>query len=110
MIEIFNSNLKIDVIGIREGEKLHETLVTREELMKAEDHGNYYRVKNLSTVDYERFFSEGSENRIPEEGYTSENTVRLTLKETKDLILSLNEIKEIMRSHQDPLVAEKVLI
>lgn len=109
MIDVFNSDSKIEVIGIREGEKMHETLVTREELMKAEDHGHYYRVKNLTKIDYERFFSEGSDNQLPEEGYTSENTTRLTLQQTKDLILSLKEIKEAVRAHKDPHQSEKIL-
>lgn len=97
MIDIFNYKNGSKVIGVREGEKQHETLVTCEELLKAEEYEEYYRVKNLSTVDYDKFFSEGEAVPFPKEGYTSENTKRLNPKETKDLILSLREIQELMR-------------
>jgi|WetSurMetagenome_2_1015567.scaffolds.fasta_scaffold253745_1 UDP-N-acetylglucosamine 4,6-dehydratase/5-epimerase len=93
-LEIFNSKLGLKEIGIREGEKMHETLVTQEDLMKAESYDNYYRVKNLEKLDYEKYFSEGSINHFPKEGYTSANTQRLNFEETKKLILSLKEIQE----------------
>ena len=85
---------EIHIIGIREGEKMHETLVTREELMKAEDNADFYRINNLKKIDYAEFYSLGKYENIPEEGYTSKNTHRLTLDETKDLLLSINEIKK----------------
>jgi UDP-glucose 4-epimerase len=97
MLEIFKSELEILEIGIREGEKMHETLVTREELMKAEEYEDYYRIKNLSQIDYSKFFVDGTAQEMPEEDYTSENTRRLNLQETKDLILSLKEIREILK-------------
>jgi len=100
MVELFNYDKGIEVIGIREGEKLHETLVTAEELMKAESYENYYRIRNLSTIDYDRFFVEGQQNIFPKEGYTSENTQRLSLDETKKLILSLTEIQEILNKQK----------
>jgi len=94
MLQIFGSDVGIDVIGIREGEKMHETLVTQEELMKAEEYKNYYAIRNLEKIDYEKYFSEGIEVPIPKEGYTSANTQRLSLEETKQLILTLKEIQE----------------
>jgi len=97
MADIFNYGKGIQNIGIREGEKMHETLVTREELMKADDYDNYYRVKNLSRIDYDKFYTEGQSIQIPQEGYTSENTTRLSLEETKNLILSLTEILEVLK-------------
>lgn len=96
MIDIFGSNAGKKVIGTREGEKLHETLVTQEDLMKAESFDHYYRIRNLETLDYEKFFSEGTVNNFPKEGYTSENTTRLNLDETRKLILSLREIQELL--------------
>jgi len=96
MIEIFNHKKGIKAIGTREGEKKHETLVTVEELLKAEDYENYYRIKHLSRIDYDKFFSEGSDVPFPKEGYTSENAERLTLEETKKLILSLREIQGVL--------------
>lgn len=97
MIDIFKHDKGIKIIGIREGEKIHETLVTREELMKADNLENYYKIKNLSKIDYEKFFSKGESILLSKEGYTSENTKRLTLKETKKMILSLPEIQELIK-------------
>jgi len=96
MLEIFDSKVGIKYIGIREGEKMHETLVTQEDLIKAESYDNYYRIKNLVKLDYEKYFSKGVLNQFPKEGYTSENTQRLSLKETKDLILSIKEIQDML--------------
>jgi len=96
MNEIFNHDQEMKIIGIREGEKMHETLVTREELMKAEEYEDYYRIKNLSQIDYDKYFIDGSTSRVPEEDYTSENTRRLNLEETKELIMSLEEIKAVL--------------
>jgi UDP-N-acetylglucosamine 4,6-dehydratase len=98
MREIFNYDGDIKTIGIREGEKLHETLVTQEELLKSESYDFYYRIKNLSTIDYDKYFIEGKITEFPKEGYNSENTTRLTLEETKKLILSLDEIQEELKN------------
>jgi UDP-glucose 4-epimerase len=95
MIEIFNHKKGIRVIGIREGEKKHETLISVEELMRAEDFEKYYRIKNLEQVNYDRFFTDGAYKDFPTEGYTSENTRRLSYEEIKDLILSIKEIRSI---------------
>ena len=73
---------------------MHETLVTQEELMRAEDLEDFYRIQYLMKLDYDEYFSHGKNNHIPVEGYTSENTERLNLEETKKLILSLPEIQE----------------
>jgi UDP-glucose 4-epimerase len=96
-LAVFKSNVGIRIIGIREGEKMHETLVTKEELLKAEDHGDYFRIKSLQKIDYDKYFSEGDVQSEIGEDYTSENTRRLNLEETKKLILSLKEIKEILK-------------
>lgn len=93
MIELFNYDKGVTVIGVREGEKAHETLVTREELIKAEDCGDYYKIQNFKKLDYNKFFNEGRIVDLPKDGYTSENTRRLSLKETKDLLLSIKEIQ-----------------
>ena len=96
MLDIFNSNVGIKILGIREGEKMHETLVTQEELIRAEDLVDFYRIQYLMELDYDEYFLHGKENQIPEKGYTSENTERLNLEETKKLILSLPEIQEAL--------------
>ncbi len=100
MIDIFDYDDGIKIIGIREGEKMHETLVTREELMKAESYDNYYIIKHLRQIDYDKYFVKGENVTLPEEGYTSKNTERLTLEETKGLILSLREIQGELKSRK----------
>jgi len=94
MLDIFNSNMDIKIVGTREGEKMHETLVTQEELMRAEDLEDFYKIQYLMQIDYDEYFLRGKEKKILEKGYTSENTERLNIKETKDLILSLPEIQK----------------
>jgi len=96
MLDIFKSTAGKKVIGTREGEKLHETLITQEDLAKAEEHDNFYRIRNLEKLDYDKYFTEGVADQFPKEGYTSENTKRLSFKETKELILSLREIQEMI--------------
>lgn len=97
ILDIFKSKCEKKIIGIREGEKLHESLVTQEDLLRSENYENYYRIKNLEKTDYEKYFTEGKMNHFPKEGYTSENTQRLSVKEIKDLLLSLREIQEIIK-------------
>ena len=71
------------IIGTRHGEKLYETLMTREEKLRAEDMGDYYRVRADSRdLNYDKFFVEGSVQTEAEESYTSHNTRRLDLKGT----------------------------
>ena len=83
MIEIFIITKEPQIIGVREGEKEHETLVTREELIKADDCGDFFKIKNLEKLDYDKFFNEGKYVDFPKEGYTSENTERLSLLKRK---------------------------
>jgi len=101
---IFDYDKGIKSIGIREGEKMHETLVTREELMKASEYENYYRIKNLMQLDYDKYFEEGESVQLPPEGYTSENTYRLNLEETIELIRGLDEIKAALAGKQVEVV------
>lgn len=94
MTHLFNHTRETKIIGIREGEKMHETLVTREELMKSENKSDFYRIKNLEKINYDEFFTSGKYDDFPEAGYTSDNTRRLSLRETKELLLSEREIKQ----------------
>lgn len=96
MLNIFKSTVGIREIGIREGEKVHETLVTREELMRAEEDENFFRIRSVESIDYDKYFSEGRANNVPTDGYTSENTTRLSLEKTEDLLLSLKETQELV--------------
>jgi len=99
--EIFDYNKEKKIIGIREGEKMHETLVTKEELVKSEEYDKYFRIKTLTRVDYDKYYIDGSKDVFPTEDYTSENTDRLDLEQTKKLILSLPEIKKIISSSEE---------
>jgi len=93
--ELFNADNPIKVIGTRHGEKLYETLLTREERVKAEDLGGYYRVvPDDRDLNYGKYFTEGEEKVSHEEDYNSHNTRRLTVGEIRELLLKLDYIKE----------------
>ena len=96
MVNIFKIKNKIDIIGVRAGEKIHETLATKLELANAEDFGGFYRIRDGARYKYEQFYNQGVADKI-EDDYTSENTKRLSLKETEKLLLSLDYIKEELR-------------
>ena len=90
MLKIYKSNVKINVIGTRHAEKLYETLLSREELMVAEDLGDYYRIAaDNRDLNYNKYFSEGSGMNVQLDDYNSHNTKRLT---ENELILLLNKI------------------
>lgn len=93
--EIFNKNNAIRVIGTRHGEKLYESLISREEMAKAQDLGGYYRIPaDNRNLNYAQYFSEGEEKISHQEDYTSHNTERLNVEQVKALLLKLNFIKE----------------
>jgi UDP-glucose 4-epimerase len=84
--EIYNSNVKIKNIGIRHAEKMHETLLSKEEFLKAEDLGDYYRIEaDNRDLNYNKYFEEGQDKKISEE-YNSINTKRLSKNELIDLL------------------------
>lgn len=87
---------EIRTIGIRHGEKMHETLLSQEEMLKAEDQGDYYRIPMDSrSLEYELYFDQGAAMPEDVQGYTSENTYRLDLEETKELLLRLPVFAEL---------------
>lgn len=87
----------IHIIGSRHGEKLHETLLSREEMVKADDHGDYYRVPvDARSMQYEQYFEEGTEAVVAVGDYTSENTQRLDVAATKEMLLTLPEMQQIV--------------
>lgn len=101
LMELYNKKVDIKVIGIRHGEKIYETLVNKEEIVKAEDLGDYYRIPaDTRDLNYNKFFSEGETKIFKSEEYTSHNTYRLNLEETKKLLLKLSIVR------QDVLVEE----
>jgi UDP-N-acetylglucosamine 4,6-dehydratase/5-epimerase len=95
LLELYNSKNQIKIIGTRHGEKLYETLVNREEMVKAEDMGNYYRIPaDTRDLNYNSFFVEGEDKISQVEEYTSHNTFRMNIEETKQLLLKLDFIRE----------------
>lgn len=86
---------EVKVIGTRHGEKLYETLVTREEMAKAMDMGNYYRIPcDTRDLNYNKFFTEGSEGISKIEDYHSHNTARLDVEGMKEQLMRLRFIQE----------------
>lgn len=93
--ELYNANNPIKIIGTRHGEKLYEVLVNREDMVKAEDMGDFYRVPaDTRDLNYERYFSEGNDDVGKVEDYHSHNTERLDLEGTKNLLLKLDSIRK----------------
>lgn len=91
---LFDSDAPAKVIGMRHGEKLFETLATREELVRAEDMGDYYRVPmDGRGLDYGRYVSEGDEREASLDDYTSHNTEQLDVAAVERLLKSLPEIQ-----------------
>ena len=86
---------EVKVIGTRHGEKLYETLVTREEMLRSEDMGNYFRIPcDSRDLNYDKFFTEGDDAISRTEDYHSHNTRRLDVEGMKELLLKLNFIRE----------------
>jgi UDP-glucose 4-epimerase len=95
LLELYKADNPIKVIGTRHGEKLYETLVNREEMAKAEDLGEYYRIPaDTRDLNYNRFFVEGTEQIAQTDDYTSHNTYRMNVEETIKLLLKLESIRE----------------
>jgi UDP-glucose 4-epimerase len=93
LIELYHSSVKVKTIGTRHGEKLYETLVTREEMAKATDMGNYYRVPcDERDLKYDQYFTDGQVEISKIEDYHSHNTHRLDKVGMKELLLKLDMI------------------
>ena len=94
LISLYNSKSEIQNIGIRHGEKMYETLVTKEEMSKSEDLGDYYRVSaDNRDLNYDKYFSKGGNSTIKEE-YNSDNTNRLNVDQMKELLCKLPEVRQ----------------
>jgi UDP-N-acetylglucosamine 4,6-dehydratase/5-epimerase len=94
LLELYNSTSEIRIIGTRHGEKKYESLLTREEMAKAEDMGNYFRIPaDNRDLNYGKFFSEGKESLNLLDDYTSDNTKQLAVDEAKDLLMTLPQIR-----------------
>jgi UDP-N-acetylglucosamine 4,6-dehydratase len=93
--ELFNKPNPVRIIGTRHGEKLYESLISREEMAKAEDMGDYFRIPaDNRDLNYAQYFSEGEEKLSQLDDYTSHNTDRLDVERIKKLLLKLDYIKE----------------
>jgi UDP-glucose 4-epimerase len=93
--ELYQADTEIKIIGTRHGEKLYETLVTREEMFRSEDMGDYFRIPaDARDLNYDKFFVEGQEDISKVEDYHSHNTFRLDKEGMKQLLLKLPEIRE----------------
>ena len=95
LIDLFDSKSQVKIIGTRHGEKLYETLVTREEMSKAEDMGDYYRIPcDSRDLNYDKYFVEGEEKVARFEDYHSHNTRRLDVDGMKELLLKLQIVRD----------------
>jgi UDP-N-acetylglucosamine 4,6-dehydratase len=89
---------KVDVIGVRHGEKLYESLLGSEEAATAEDRGDYFRVPlDTRSLDYRPYFEEGSPDATLTEAYTSHNTTQLDVAAVEQLLMTLPEIQQFTR-------------
>jgi len=97
--EIFNGSKKTRIIGTRHGEKIYESLLTQEEMSKAIDLGDYYMIPvDARDLNYANYFTTGTDTKTETEAYTSHNTRQLNKSEVKELLLSLDYIKEILKT------------
>ena len=96
--ELFDSNVGIKIIGARHGEKAYETLLTKEEFVKAEDQGNYFRIPSDNRdLNYAKYFTEGEGSRRNQEEYNSDNTNRINVEEVKEMLLKLPYIQSELK-------------
>ena len=94
ILELFNSDVPVKIIGTRHGEKLYESLVSREEIAKAHDMGAYYRVPaDNRDLNYDTFILDGQIAVNQTDDYTSHNTQRLNIEQVKELLLTLDYVR-----------------
>jgi len=98
LLQLFRARVPVRRIGIRHGEKIYETLVSREELLRAEDLGGYYRIAmDTRDLNFAKYFTEGDRGEIETEDYTSHNTKRLDVAAVKKLLLTLPEVRAALQ-------------
>ncbi len=98
--QLFKPDAKIKVIGTRHGEKAHETLMTREEKVKSEDMGNYYRVPaDTRDLNYDKYFEDGNKKVDDAVEYNSENTERLNVEGTIKKLLTVDYVKTELKKN-----------
>lgn len=99
LLEIFRADNPIQIIGTRHGEKLYESLISREEMARAVDLGDYYRIPADSRdLNYAQYFTEGEQKVSDLDDYTSHNTRRLGVAQVKELLMKLDYIGDELRA------------
>lgn len=97
--QLLGKNVPLKIIGTRHGEKLYESLVSREEMVKAEDMGRYYRIPaDNRDLNYNKYFVEGEQKISDCDDYTSHNTDRLDVEGVKQVLLKLDYIQEVLNA------------
>ena len=97
LLKLFGGDSELRTIGTRHGEKLYETLLSREEMSKAEDHGSYYRVPlDIRSLDYGLYVDIGDQSQVAIDDYTSHNTERLDVDAVVDLLRTLPEVQRLL--------------
>jgi len=95
----------INIIGTRHGEKLYETLLSREEMASVEEYGDYFKVKpDKRDLNYNTYVEKGIKSITEHDDYTSHNTIRLNLEETKEMLLNLPFIQGALKDVFDPIL------
>ena len=97
--QLFDNKTPVKIIGTRHGEKLYESLISREEMSKAEDMGRYFRIPaDNRDLNYDKFFVEGAESISQFDDYTSHNTERLDVERVKATLMKLPEVREALNA------------
>ncbi|MDC3114843.1 polysaccharide biosynthesis protein [Bacteroidota bacterium] len=101
LLELFNANNKIKIIGARHGEKMYESLCAKEEMSKADDLGSFFRIPaDFRDLNYTKYLKKDGP-KLQEKEYNSDNTKRLNVKELKHLLLTLDDVKEELRKNSN---------
>jgi UDP-glucose 4-epimerase len=102
LCKIFEAKNEIKVIGTRHGEKKHETLLNREEIVRSEDMGDYYRVpSDTRDLNYDLYFVDGQSEISEGQDYTSGNTYQLTDDELQKMLLDLDYVKQELKKWRE---------
>ena len=100
LLKLFNANNEIKIIGTRHGEKLFETLLTREEMQSADDMGSYFRIPaDNRNLNYDQYFTKGELSTSEKNDYNSHNTERLDIDDTIEVLLKLDLIQKELNKH-----------
>ena len=101
-IVLNKDKLVIQDIGIRHGEKQHESLVSAEEMNSATDCGDYFKIPlDSRTLDYQIYFDQGNKKSYSSTGFTSENTIQLTAEQVAEKIIKLNEFQKLIKGQNE---------